>query len=106
MSLKQKIKKIMDDNGISTEIQLAGILDLNYVVFNRNVKADKLTGDMIMAFANSETIKVDLNYLAREVNSKIMQVEEQPIDYSLSDEDKIDQAIKLLKEVKESVKNR
>lgn len=63
MELEKKIKLICNKVGVSTKKDLAFKLGLNEVVFNRNVRENKLTGDMILAIA--EFTNVDMNWLLR-----------------------------------------
>jgi hypothetical protein len=72
MELKEKIEEILRLNELKTKKELATILKIEYNIFNRNVKANNLTGDMIKAFVNSENLLYDLK--------KLVMVKEEAID--------------------------
>lgn len=100
MELKEKINKIMYDNGFSSEKKLADALEFNAVVFNRNVNNNKLTSEMIAAFANkADTIKIDFNWLILTKKSKNT-LNEPGEDYPSSSLDKLNTALSLLNELK------
>jgi putative salt-induced outer membrane protein YdiY len=101
MVLKEKIEEIMSNNGISTQKDLANRLNLNYVVFNRNVDSDNLTGDMIKAFANDTNLKFDLIKLIRGENANIE--DENSVSESPSSIDKLNLVMSLLEEIKEEI---
>ena len=63
MELTEKIEEILRLNELKSKKQLASLLDIDYNIFNRNVKANNLTGDMIKAFVNSENLIYDLKKL-------------------------------------------
>lgn len=48
MEFKQKIKSFLKNNKLTTK-KFAEILDLNYVVFNRNIRNNIASGDFIKA---------------------------------------------------------
>ena len=104
MVLKEKIEEIMSNNGISTQKDLANRLNLNYVVFNRNVDSDNLTGDMIKAFANDTKLKFDLIKLIRGESSDTEA--EKLVSESPSSIDKLNLVMSLLEEIKEEMSRR
>lgn len=84
MELEKKIKLICNKVGVSTRKDLANLLGLNEVVFARNVRENKLTGDMILAIA--ECTNVDMNWLLREKNGN----EDKEIDLNSSETNTIE----------------
>jgi|GEM_PF-4908917 len=94
--LKERIAKIIEENGVKSMRQLSEILGVNYDVFHRNIKENKITGDIVMAFAQSQRIKCDLNFLLRDD----FRMEEPSATYELSNDRKLDIAIRLIEEVK------
>lgn len=97
--LKERILRIKEDNGVKSMRQLAEILGLNYDVFHRNIKENRITGDMVTAFAQSQKIKCDLNYLLRDD----FKIEEPSSTYELPNDKKLDIAIRLIQEVKSNM---
>ena len=101
MDLKDKIKEICIAKGLNKRT-LSEKLDLNYVVFSRNVRNNTVTPDLLGAL-KSTFPDIDLNWLYSDVDKKISLVEETREKYEISDSTKLDQAIKLLQEVKKNL---
>jgi len=70
MTLEDKVEKLCDMHNISSQQELAKILELNYVVMNRNIKANKLTIDFILALVKRFP-KVDLNFWVKDVLDEV-----------------------------------
>lgn len=104
MVLKEKIEELMLNNGISSQKDLANRLNLNYVVFNRNVDSNNLTGDMIKAFANDTTLKFDLIKLIRGESSDTEA--EKLVSEPSNSLEKLNLAMSLLEEIKEELSRR
>jgi len=101
MEFQDKIKLILKDKGLS-ESKFAKSIGLNATVFNRNVLANNLTGDMIKAIADNTDI--DINWLVRnnqESNEEDTNVlNEPPTVYSTNPIQKIDKIIGELEKLK------
>lgn len=101
MTLEEKVDAIIRENGLKNQKELSELLNVNYTVFNRNVKDGRLTGDMIKAFAENIIIKCNLRWLVREDN--LMLAEEIDNSYGLPAEAKFNKAIELLNQYKDEV---
>lgn len=101
MDLKEKIKVIRSKNGLHDNKELSTILGIHPTLFNRNVREQRLTGDMLIAFANTPKLNVDLNWLARTEDNQ--EFSEPATVYGQSAEEKLEKAIDLLHQVKEEV---
>lgn len=101
MTLKAKIDAIVSENGLKSQKVLAELLGLNYTLFNRNVNEGMLTGDMIKAFAYSDTVKCNMRWLIREDDAMI--VEEPAETFGLSADEKFEKAMRLLHQYKDEV---
>lgn len=81
MTFSERVEKFCDLHRIKSHQELAGILGLNYVVMNRNIKANKITIDFILALA-VKFPNEDLNIWIKE---NLYQVNEDSSIYGMKD---------------------
>ena len=99
MELAEVIKKIGSLKGLNQK-ELANFLDINYETFNRNIKKNKLTGDLILSIAKNIP-EIDLNDF---IKGKGLNVLNEPGEtYEQNSIGKINLAMRLLEEVKKEI---
>jgi transcriptional regulator with XRE-family HTH domain len=105
MILSEKIDLFIKEKGMSQK-ELAAEIGLNYVVMNRNILANKLTIDFILAMVKTYP-EVDLNWLIKEDFMPYLHASEPSAKYeTASPEEIIDQVHKLLDKLKEDLANK
>lgn len=99
MELKEKIEVIIKEKGFSQK-QFAESLGLNHISFNRNMSNNNITGEMIKAFI--EHLKdVDLNWLFKNEDNGTLELNEsREAIYSNMKLNKLNEAMKILEELK------
>ena len=98
MELKEKIEVIIKEKGCSQK-QFAESLGLNHISFNRNMNNNNITGDMIKAII--EHLKdVDLNWLFKNENNGTLELNEPGEGYVSKKVSKLNEAIKILEQLK------
>lgn len=100
MDLKDKVKKICREMGLEQK-QLAEVLELNHMVFNKNLSKGKVTSDIINAFAE-KLPNIDLNWLIK-TEDKFMVVNDFKEDYKSSSVEEIQKAIDILENLKKQM---
>jgi hypothetical protein len=100
MNLKEKIDKILSDYNLEQK-QLAEKLQLNHMVFNRNLSKNRITGDLVNAFAEHFP-EINLNWLVKD-EPKLDMVGEDSEKYQLDSTQKLKQAMELIRQVKEEM---
>lgn len=101
MNLSEKIEAFIKEKGL-TQKELAKILDMNYTVMNRNIVANKLTIDFILAMSRTYP-ELDLNWLIKD--DYIPYVTAEPIARyeTARPDDIINQMQKMLNKLKEDI---
>ena len=81
--------------------RLAEVLELNHMVFNKNLSRGKVTSDMVNAFAE-KLPKVDLNWLVKS-DERLMVVNDFREEYKSSSAEEIQKAIDILENLKKQM---
>lgn len=97
MDFKDKIEIIIKERNISQK-DFADIINVNHVVFNRNVNNNNLTGDIIKGVAKYTDI--DLNWFVRDLGNENREIH---INHNTMALDKINEMMKILNELKDSI---
>ena len=104
MKLEEKIKIICEKEGCSSNTSLAKKLELNHVVFNRNIREGSITGDMIKAIA--KYTNTDMNWFLKddiETTSELLIASEPNEDYGNNDVKNLSKIIEELNQLKEKM---
>lgn len=101
MDFKEKIDMICKEKSL-TQKELAEILGINHIVFNRNLGNNKISSDMIIGFTKNMA-DVDLNWLLKDKEFYAVNESKETYLKGENKKDKIQQAIKILQEVSEQL---
>ncbi|WP_445458391.1 hypothetical protein [Flavobacterium sp. HNIBRBA15423] len=101
MNFKDKIELILKSKAISQK-DFADMIGVNHIVFNRNLQANNLTGDLIKAIGLNTD--VDLNWLVK--NEKVDFVNEPSTNYEVGPIARINKVMEILNELKEEIKSK
>lgn len=100
MDFKEKVDLILAEKGLDQK-ELAHKLQLNHMVFNKNLSKNKITGDTINAFAEFMP-DVDLNWLLKEQPAEL-KISDDLENYSNKHLEDITEAIGILERVKKKM---
>ena len=99
--ISNKIEKIIKEKGM-TQKAFANFIGMNHEVFNRNLKNNNMTNDMLRGFI--ENLKdVDFNWLFKNEDNTIDILNEPSEIYGNTKTHKIDEAIKILEDIKKDL---
>lgn len=98
MELREKIEVVIKQKGLSQR-KFAELIGLNHISFNRNMKSNNITGEIVKALI--EHLKdVDLNWLFKNEENGTLEFNEPGEQYGNEKVNKLNQALKILQELK------
>ena len=98
MELREKIEVVIKQKGLSQR-KFAELIGLNHISFNRNMKSNNITGEIVKALIE-HLQDVDLNWLFKNEDNGTLELNEPGEEYGNEKVIKINQALKILEELK------
>lgn len=97
MDFKEKIEAICLKKNMNQK-QFAEFLELNHIVFNRNLRTNKVTPDFIEGIINNMP-EIDLNWLLKDDSVNMVNEPLESYKALTNPKDKLKEAIRILNEV-------
>lgn len=102
MELREKIEVVIKQKGLSQR-KFAELIGLNHISFNRNMKSNNITGEIVKALIE-HLQDVDLNWLFKNEDNGTLELNEPGEDgYASLELRKLNSAIKILEELKKDL---
>ena len=98
MELREKIEVVIKQKGLSQR-KFAELIGLNHISFNRNMKSNNITGEIVKALIE-HLQDVDLNWLFKNEENGTLELNEPGEQYGNEKVNKLNQALKILQELK------
>lgn len=98
MELREKIEVVIKEKGLSQR-KFAESIGLNHISFNRNMKSNNITGEIVKALIE-HLQDVDLNWLFKNEDNGTLELNEPEEEYGNKKVSKLNQALKILEELK------
>jgi transcriptional regulator with XRE-family HTH domain len=101
MELREKIDLVIKEKGFSQR-KFAESIGLNHISFNRNMKSNNITGEIVKALIE-HLHDVDLNWLFKNENNGTLELNEPGEEYGSEKLNKLNKAISILEELKKDL---